>query len=170
MKTPREILIARHRPAEPKLDAVRQKVLAALPPRSSLEQNGRLDAAPRFSPLGRLRLQRSGWWGLRVLGQLAAAAPSALRKAWLELIWPSRHAWAVLTAIWLAVLGANLQMKATSQAAPTVQLPPRILAQALEERWRVLAELLPPSGPRPAAGAGLKVGPRSERPSLLKTC
>ena len=152
MKTPREILFERHRQVEPALDAVRRKALATLPARP---QNRGLDTVSSCR---------------RVLGQVATGALAVLRKGWLELIWPSRRAWVGLTAIWLAVFGANLQMKTPSQPAPAVQFAPRILAQALQERLRVLAELLPPSTPRPTAMTHPKAGPRSERPTILKTC
>lgn len=147
MRTPREMLFARHRQAEPKLDAVRQRALAALQAPAP-----RPAAAPRH---------RAGQW----LGTM-------LRTAWWELIWPARRAWAGLAVLWLAVLGANLEMNATSPGVPAGRsTPPRELARAFEEQRRVLAELLPAAQtpppptvhpPQPADR------PRSERSATSK--
>ena len=138
MKTPREILLERHRQAEPKLDAVRRKALAALP--------GAEDAA-RAHPEG------------------------MLKKVWLELIWPSRRAWAGMAALWLAVLAANLEMKATSPPVPAVRSAAgRELVHAFEEQRRLLAELLPPPSPPPAVPTRPNARPRSERPTGFKGC
>jgi hypothetical protein len=116
MKTPREILFARHRQAEPKLDAVRRKALVALQPAGSTE------------------LPVRAWF----------------RAAWRELVWPSRRAWAGMAALWLALLGANLGMKAAAPVAPTARsVPVREIARAFEEQRRLLAELLPPNEPPP---------------------
>jgi len=172
MKTPREILIERHRQVEPALDAARRKALAGLPALGNPEMNRGWDTLPNRIRLGKLRRQRGLFWCRRLVNEVAVGTPAVLRKAWLELIWPSRRSWAGLAAIWLAVLGVNLQMKTQtpSHSAQLVQFAPRVMAQALEDRWRVLAELLPPSRPRPTAVSRPKVGQRSERPSILKPC
>src|SRR5260221_7112189 len=75
---------------------------------------------------------------------ITRAHPGAvLKKVWLELIWPSRRAWAGMAALWLAVLAANLEMKATSLAVPaTRSAAGRELVRAFEEQRRLLAELL----------------------------
>src|SRR5262249_24505348 len=139
-----------------------------------LEKNPGWDTFPSRIRFGKLRRQR-GWSSVfcrRVVNEVAVGTPAVLRKAWLELIWPSRRSWAGLAAIWLAVLGGNLQMKTptASHSAQLVQFAPRVMVQALEDRWRVLAELLPPSRPRPTAVTRPKAGQRSERPSILKPC
>lgn len=145
MKTPREILFERHRQAEPKLDAVRRKALAALPVAGSVN-NAHFNTRAAFHP-----------------------ARAVLRKTWLELIWPSRRVWAGMAVIWLGVLAANLEMKATSTTVPAVQSAhTRELAWAFEERQRLLAELLVPVSPPPAAAARFNPGPRSERLTLSK--
>lgn len=62
MKTPREILLTRHQAAEPKLDAVRARVVAALAPHPSQPQPfaGRwLVACQEF-----FRIPRGAWAGL----------------------------------------------------------------------------------------------------------
>jgi len=145
MKTPRETLFERHRQAEPKLDAVRRKALATLPAAGSVN-DAHINTRAAFH-----------------------RAPAVLRKAWLELIWPSRRAWAGMAALWLAVLAANLEMKASSTTVPAVgSAHTRELARAFEERQRLLAELLLPVSPPPAAAARSDPGPRSERLTLSK--
>ena len=79
MKTPREFLLARHAQAEPRLDEVRRNVLAALTTMSS-ESPSTAELSPRAAS------RRSG------------GASELLRKVWLELIWPSRRAWAEVAA------------------------------------------------------------------------
>ena len=94
-----------------------------------------------------------------------------LRKAWRELIWPSRRAWAGMAALWLAVLTANLEIKATSPAAPALRSAhSRELVQAFAEQRRLLAELVRPVNPPPAAPARPNARPRSERSTLSKAC
>lgn len=151
MKTPREILFERHRQVEPKLDAVRRKVLATLP-------MGEASMESRFETSG----SRQGVYSFH-------RAVGVLRKAWLELIWPSRRAWAGMAALWLVVLAANLEMKATSTTAPAVQSAhTRELVRAFEEQQRLLAELLLPVNPPSAAPARSDPGPRSEQRTLFK--
>src|SRR5689334_17355107 len=114
MKTPREILFERHRQAEPRLNKVRRQALAEL-------------TAAR-SEAG-LRQSRS---------------EGLLKKIWLELIWPSRRAWAGMATLWLALLAVNFGMKATATSS-TAGRSARSgeLVRALEEQRRLLAELLP---------------------------
>jgi hypothetical protein len=144
MKTPREILFERHRKAEPKLDAVRRKALAALPAAGSVNN-------AHFNTPGAFHRARA------VLG-----------KAWLELIWPSRRAWAGMAVLWLVVMAANLEMKATTNVPAARSAHTRELARAFEERQRLLAELLLPASPPPATPARSDPGPRSERLTLFK--
>ncbi|HWI55641.1 MAG TPA: hypothetical protein VNZ22_00340 [Bacillota bacterium] len=146
MKTPREILFQRHRQAVPKLDAVRRQALA------ELAAQGTAHALPPS----------------RSAGQSLGAV---LRNAWLELIWPSRRAWAGMAALWLAVLAANLEMKASSQTAPAARsAPAREVVQAFGEQQRLLAELLQPVPPPAIQAPRPSARPRSERPIPFKAC
>ena len=146
MKTPREILFERHRQAGPRLDAVRQKALGMLPP-----SRGADAIQPRRSE--------------RLLVQ------AVLRKVWRELIWPSRRAWAGMAALWLAVLAANLEMKAAFPAAPALRSAhSRELIQSFAEQRRLLTELVRPVHPPPAAPARPSNRPRSERSTFSKAC
>ena len=122
MKTPRKILLGQHREAEAKLDALRRRVIGSLQESSREFKVGvdrRTDPSPRPSPLRRGEGEATAA-GLKVGSGLRPALliRAALRKAWVELIWPSRRAWAGIAAVWLVVLAANLDMKATSPRAP----------------------------------------------------
>jgi hypothetical protein len=146
MKTPREILTERHRSIGPKLDAMRQEVITMLP------SSGSADA---------LHPKSSRHWSFA----------ATIRKGWQQLIWPSRRAWAGMAVIWLAVLGANVGMKVTSQGMPSGRPASfRDIAQALEDQQRLLAELLPPKPAAAIQASRPSAGPRSQRPTVLKAC
>jgi len=147
MKTPREILFERHRRAEVSLDHLRHKVLAGLPASGSAEASEPNRGKRQF-------------------------IRAVLTKAWLELIWPSRHAWAGIAALWLTVGAANLAMKAGFQPSPPIgAAPAREMVQGFEERRRLLTELLPPIKPVPPAQASRpSARPRSEGLPTLKHC
>ena len=112
MKTPREILLKRHREAEPRLDEVRRKALAVVTASSSAEAS------------------ETGW-------DSGVLIRVAFKKAWMELIWPSRRAWAGMGVLWLVVGVANLEMKNSKQGVLSARSAPvREFAQGLEEQLR----------------------------------
>lgn len=87
----------------------------------------------------------------------------------MELIWPSRRAWAGMAGLWLGLLAANLEMNATSPRVPAVRYAyNHELVRAFEEQQRLLAELLPPVSQPPPAPARPNARPRSERSTLFK--
>jgi len=146
MKTPRQILLGRHHQAEPKLDEVRRKALIRLAESAGAE----VPATGRDS------------------GEVILVA---LKKAWMELIWPSRRAWAGMAVLWLIVGAANLEMKRTVQGVPaTRSAPVRELAQGLEEQRRLLSELLQTAKTLLAEPPRPEPGPRSEWPLTLRSC
>ncbi len=157
MKTPRQILLEHYRSAQPRLDVVRQNAIRIIA--ASQRADGQAPESAIGSPekSESFRVARPLWF--------------ALRKAWLELIWPSRRAWAGLAAIWLAVLAANLGMKATTPAAGARSATPAPeVAKAFEEQRRLLTELVRPA-PSIAGPAALpQPRPRSERSAFSKAC
>ncbi len=137
MKTPREILLNRHRSAGPKLDAVREAALAATFPDTA--RNAKQPADVR--------------------------APFAIRLAqvlWRELFLPCRGIWAGLAAVWLVILVLN---QATGEKRPqlaVVSSPPdkQVLA-VLREQKEMLAQFIEPMIPSSAVRPKTP-GPRGE--------
>ena len=147
MKTPREILFERHRQAEPRLDKVRQQALASVEALRQGRREGVLNSSVNNVESG------------------------ILKKIWLELIWPSRRAWAGIAVLWLVLLAANLGLKATATSAPAARSVHRgELVQAFEERRRLLAELLAPAKPQPPEPPRPGPRPRSQRIAPFKNC
>jgi hypothetical protein len=146
MKTPREILLQRHRQAQPKLDEARRKVLTQLSATASAE-------APTTPPNPR--------------GLILAS----LNKAWMELIWPSRRAWAGMAVLWFIVALANMEMKMSVQGLPRARSATvRELAQGLQEQRRLLSELLQTTKTPLANPPHPNPSPRSERQLNLRSC
>ncbi len=143
MKTPREILFERHRDVELKLDTMRRKVI------------GELTESP----------------GLVAVPSKPHGSIGILGKVWLELIWPARRAWVGMAAVWLAILLANVELKAGSPRAHTARsMSVNQLAQAIKEQRRLLAELLPTAKPEPRPASNPNAQPRSERVPRFKSC
>lgn len=92
MKTPREILLAQHRAAEPKLDAIRRAVVAgALNSKATKEQS----------------------WAQSLVAWFLGGS----NTLWRELILPSRRVWARLAAVWVLIIAANVSQRDHSTAA-----------------------------------------------------
>lgn len=130
MKTPREILLARHKAADTKLDAVRHTVVAELNAKTPRREDARFEVAARESASPP-----------RVFAPLRLC----VEKVWLELLWPCRRTWSALAAVWLAVLVFN---HAQAESGPAVvarsSAPPAEIRLALREQHRVLEEILGP--------------------------
>ena len=86
MKTPREILFARHQAAAPKLDAIRREVVARIVPRCN-----RREAVRKFT--------------------FAATVAMFNRDSGSELIWPCRRIWAGLAAVWILIFAFNFSQR-----------------------------------------------------------
>ncbi|HWF20206.1 MAG TPA: hypothetical protein VG754_13135, partial [Verrucomicrobiae bacterium] len=134
MKTPREIIMERHRAAETKLDAIRKEELAALA------------CASAITPKNSFNLS------------------AAFERFWRESIWPWRRVWTGIAAVWLGILALNLAAGGTPQpgsSGMTATKNPEVVTALLEQK-KLLAQLLepvmtstPPSSKPP--------GPRSEQ-------
>lgn len=122
MKTPREILLARHPSTEAKLDAIRQSAVAA---------------ACRASEKD---IQR----------QSQTAATSIWLTAWRELILPSRRIWAGLAATWAVILVINFTQHEASSAGH-ISASPVMMSVGEQQRWlnQMFADRLPATEAEP---------------------
>lgn len=117
MKTPREILLARHRAAEPKLDALREGVLA--------------DAFA--TPAPEQRPARTGAFAMGL-------------TLWRELILPSRRAWSGLAATWILIALINLTQSRGSHSTTAKPTQSNMAASFIEQQ-KLLGELLTDRAP-----------------------
>ena len=134
MNTPRDILLARHQAATPKLDALRLEVVAGL---------------------DRPGAQASSRWPFLVSWCLDGS-----RKLWQELYLPSRRIWSGLATIWILILIVNLAQRdgsAKVSAARSDAAGPTMSLQA-QQRW--LNELLADRATVPAADRPRNVAPK----------
>jgi hypothetical protein len=150
MKTPREMLLQRHRSAEPRLDGIRQQVVARL---TTKEADGEIKRTaspltPALSPLRGEGEDRVPWW----------------RGVIVSLRW---HL-AGLSAAWLFVVLLSIDRSSESvapQRAQRPEPPKQFIAEVRENRRQVaqLAESLeiePPALPQPTAPQRRSEGPR----------
>ena len=144
MKTPREILLARHQAAEPKLDAVRHAVVMELYAKTQRSEDAKVS-------------ETSG---------VFASLRLCVKKLFRELIWPCHRAWAGLAVVWLAVLAFNTYHVERGTTIVVKSAPARSeMRLAFQEQRRVLAEII---GPKPRAVIAKpprrpNTQPRSER-------
>lgn len=139
MKTPREILLARHRSVEGRLDQIRQDIVG--------------EVAKQATPSG-----------ARAAGREASSPAFVALKLWRELVQPSRGFWASLAIVWLVILGFHLGAGNDSNAAPRGRTPGgQELRAALEQRREWIAEfaLLPVA--EAVEPSKTRFQPRSER-------
>lgn len=136
MKTPREILLDRHRKAEARLDAIRERILATELP---------VEADSRSLPLNHS-------FSLAVAGM----------KLWRELILPCRRIWCGLAAVWLVIAVMNVASKDSPKIANRRTSPPNSEILMATREQRLLRQELLGSSIIPAAPPGV-IPPRSER-------
>jgi hypothetical protein len=116
MKTPREILLARHRAAEPKLDAIRQEVV-----------NAAADVNRRKPPVQELTF--------------VATLANAIRIPFRELVWPSRRTWAALATVWILIFAVNFSMRDPSPVVARKSPPAAEMIVAWRQQQQLMAEL-----------------------------
>jgi hypothetical protein len=127
MKTPREILLARHRTVEPKLDAIRREAVKAA-----------ADVNRRKQPVRELTF--------------AAALASVIRLSFRELVWPCRRTWAALAAVWITLFIFNASQRDKSELAARKLPPPSPeMILTFRQQEKLLAELIGPNEPQAAA-------------------
>jgi hypothetical protein len=146
MKTPREILFARHQAAAPKLDAIRRSAVAAV-----CDRRGMNDARERWSQ---------------------TAATMVWHVFWHELIFPCRRIWAGLAAVWILIFVFNFSQRDPSEvmARKTPPSSPEMIL-TFRQQEKLLAELVGPDETRAAEAPKLFLPqPRSEgRIEILMT-
>jgi hypothetical protein len=118
MKTPREILLQRHRVAQPKLDAIRKSVVTSLPDHRIANSPA---VAGRCHPLHEFILSLR--WHLAGMG-----------AAWLLIL--------------LLKLNIGHSTTLASAMPATKIPPPQIILASLRENRRELLQLIQPSEPR----------------------
>jgi hypothetical protein len=149
MKTPREMLFGRHKAVEPKLDDIRQDIVAELNNKDGASRTAR--KAQRFSD------------------RLVAPLFGLPNVAWRELVLPSRMIWTGLAAVWLLILTANFSMRDHSAIKMAKQAPE--IMMTFRQQQQMLSQLLGPDGP-PIAEAKKSYLPRpasERRVELLMT-
>src|ERR1039458_9511004 len=134
MKTPRELILERHQPAEAKLKAILAEDLAACTRSTAL-------ASPHRPP--------------------AFDLSTAAARFWQETFWPWRRAWIGIAAIWVFILVFNLGARETPRTASAKPARPDAAELAvLQEQKQLLAQLLGKEAP--VLVSRLRVpGPRS---------
>ncbi len=138
MKTPRDILFARHQAAAPKLDAIRREVVAGLKHEGAETQSWR--------------------------ARFASSCLVCSNKLWLELIWPSRRIWTGLAAAWVLIFIVNFSQRdnVSSVTGKPVQSGEMIMSLQAQQRW--MNELFADRSASPDADRPRNVapGPRTE--------
>ena len=116
MKTPRDILFARHQAAAPKLDALRREVVRELNNQGTKEQS----LAASFVP--------------SLLG--------CSNKFWQELFFPSRRIWGGLAVVWILLFIINFSQRdnISSVTRKPVRSAEVMMSVQAQQRW--LNELL----------------------------
>jgi hypothetical protein len=125
MKTPRDILFARHQNAVPKLDAIRCKVVAGLNHQDTKAQS----------------------WTENLVSWCLGGS----NKLWLELIWPCRRIWTGLAAVWILIFVVNFSQHDKSEMMARKTSPPSPeMMIAFRQQEILLAELIGPNEPQVA--------------------
>ena len=112
MKTPREILLAQHRAAGPKLDAIRRAVVA--------------------DKLNHQNTKAQSWVAVFVSWCLRGS-----NVFWSELILPSRRTWSGLAAAWLLIVAVNILQRepATAGKFSSASSAPTMMSFREQQRW-----------------------------------
>jgi hypothetical protein len=120
MKTPRDILFARHQTAAPKLDAIRCEVVHKFNNKGTKEQR------PPVSFVA---------WLLGCSNRL-----------WLELFFPCRRIWVGLAAVWILIVAVNLSQRDPAETMARKSSPPSPeMILTFRQQELLLAELIGPN-------------------------
>jgi len=152
MKTPREVLLARHQAAEPKLDKVRRDAVADLMQRAAGESDIPfvLDRLPKLLPEKPLTPSLSPSDGERVAEGRERGFPvtvqrfvlATMLKLWRELVLPRPQAWAAVAAMWVVICALKLSTpEATNVVVQKSSASPEVLAEVRQQKL-LFAELV----------------------------
>jgi hypothetical protein len=142
MKTPRDILFARHQAAAPKLDALRCEVVVKLNHQDTKAQSR--------------------------AGNLASWCLGGSNKLWLELVLPCRRIWTGLATVWILIFIVNVFQRDGSQAMLAKSAPPEMM-MTFRDQQKLLNELLADRSPPMEAERPKNYSPkpRTETTELL---
>jgi hypothetical protein len=115
MKTPREILLARHQAMTPKLDAIRRSVVIELNNQETKEQS---------RPVS-----------------LVTSLLGCSNKLWLELVWPCRRIWTGLAAVWVVLAIVNVSQRDGLQVHLAKTSTPAAMTMTFRDQQKILNEL-----------------------------
>lgn len=116
MKTPRDLLLARHQAAAPKLDALRRAVVNKLNNQATKEQS---------RPVS-----------------MVASLLGCSNQFWQELICPCRQIWTGLTVIWLLLFIVNFSQRDNLSSVSGKAIRSGAVTMSLQAQQRLLNELL----------------------------
>jgi hypothetical protein len=108
MKTPREILLARHQTAVPKLDAIRREMIDGLNHQGTKAPNSVL--------------------------VLVSWCLGGSNKLWQELVLPSRRIWSGLAAVWVLIFAVNFVQREPASAGK-ISAAPAMMSLREQQRW-----------------------------------
>lgn len=142
MKTPRELLLTRHRDAGPRLDAIRHSVIAQQPGLEKAEK-------PSLN--------------------ISFPLPGFPHRLWRELVLPSRRIWTALAAVWLLLAIINISQRDTVSSVTGKPVHSPAVMMSWQTQQRLMNELLvdratPPDADRPREVAPQ---PRTEECNIL---
>jgi hypothetical protein len=140
MKTPREILLARHRAAAPKLDAIRHEVIQELNNKGTKEQS---------RP-----------------ASLVASLLGCSNKLWQELIWPCRRIWTGLAAVWVLLFIVDFSQRDNVSGVTGKPARSGEVIMSLQARQRWMNELLADRSAPPETDRSRNFAPKPRSETL----
>jgi hypothetical protein len=115
MKTPRDLIFARHQAAASKLDAIRREVVTNF--------NHQDTKAPSWAMI------------------LVSWCLDGSIQLWRELVWPCRRIWTGLAIIWILLFIVNFSQRDGSQAGMAKSAPPPAMLMTFRDQQKLLNEL-----------------------------
>jgi hypothetical protein len=136
MKTPREMLLAKHQAASPKLDEVRREAVNDCRRRREESLNDSSSLHASHSAFDQSLLTSAPTWK-----GWPSLAMKLLVKAWQELFVPCRRVWLGLAVVWCVIVGLAAREDAPVIARGPAPKAEDVLAALQEKREMLRAEL-----------------------------